>query len=142
MTDWRTDRPTDWPTDWLTDRPTKRLTNRSTNWPTDWMTNRSINRPTDWLTDWLPDLHTYEQKVITGPSTETALIGSTKTKPNVILIVANLQEWTVIVLIDPLEYVGNYLSRKLCGFDHQCSDDIPGLLHSPIVGSYLFFFYF
>ena len=56
--------------------------------------------------------------VVTGPSTETALIGPAKTKSNLVAIVVNLQEWAVIVLTDPLEYVVAYLFRELCGFNN------------------------
>ena len=43
--------------------------------------------------------------IITGPSTKTVLTGPTKTKPNLFFIVEELQEWPVILLIDPLELI-------------------------------------
>ena len=62
-------------------------------------------------------LHT-NKTVTTGPSTETALTGPTKTKPNLVAIVVDLQEWPVIILIDPLEYVVTYLFEGLCQFNN------------------------
>ena len=71
LTDWLTDRPTDWLTEpdqtrpnWLTDRQTDRLTDSLTkphqnrpDWQIAWLIDRT--RPdwqmSDWLTDWLTD---------------------------------------------------------------------------------------
>ena len=53
--------------------------------------------------------------IITGPSTKTVLTGPTKTKPNLFVIVEDLQEWPVILLIDPLEYVVTHIFREFCG---------------------------
>ena len=56
--------------------------------------------------------------IITGPSTETVLTGPTKTKPDIFVIVEDLQEWPVILLIDPLEYVVTHIFREFCGFNN------------------------
>ena len=55
---------------------------------------------------------------ITGPSTETVLTGPTKIKPDIFVIVEDLQEWPVILLIDPLEYVVTHLFREFFGFNN------------------------
>ena len=49
------------------------------------------------------------KSIITGPSNKTVLTGPTKTKPNLFFIVEELQEWPVILLIDPLEYVVTHI---------------------------------
>ena len=56
--------------------------------------------------------------IITGPSTKTVLTGPTKTKPNLFVTVEDLQEWPVILLIDPLEYVVTDIFREFCGFNN------------------------
>ena len=57
MTDWSTNRLTDWLTDWLThwltDSLTDRATDRQTGWLlADWQTNRWTDKWVDGLTDW------------------------------------------------------------------------------------------
>ena len=56
--------------------------------------------------------------IITGPSTETVLTGPTKIKPDIFVIVEDMQEWPVIPLIDPLEYVVTHFFRESCGFNN------------------------
>ena len=56
--------------------------------------------------------------IITGPSTKVVLTGPKKTKPNLFVIVEDLQEWPVILLIDPLEYVVTHLFREFCGVNN------------------------
>ena len=71
----------------------------------------------------LSDIGLWEQfetnkTIITGSSTETVLTEPAKTKPNLFVIVEDLQEWPVILLIDPLEYVVTHLFREFCGFNN------------------------
>ena len=56
--------------------------------------------------------------IITGPSTETVLTRPTKIKPDIFVIVEDVQEWPVILLIDPLEYVVTHFFREFCGFNN------------------------
>ena len=59
-----------------------------------------------------------KKTIITGPSTKTVLTGPTKIKPDIFVIVEDMQEWPVIPLIDPLEYIVTHFFREFCGFNN------------------------